>query len=279
MNKRVFLVVTECLGVGEAPDSFLYGDNGSDTLNSLYMTGKLNVPFLRNMGLFNIDDIQFGRRSCIVEGAFGKCIPSSVGKSTEYGYLELAGHVCKGSDDASSPSRFETSVDLIKKAGMDVICVGRAAELFGCEAAGNTSSFSSIRECINAAVSVIRSNFEGLSIISLPTAVSDAATNTDYSEAARLISYIDKRFAKIVQLLRPGDIIVFTAIHGLSPGGGYTRENVPVLVYGEPIKRACAFHTRNTTADISATVLDYLNINNTLDGESFLPLIVREQIQ
>ena len=37
--KRVFLIVLDSFGVGEAPDAAAFGDAGADTLRSVRMTG------------------------------------------------------------------------------------------------------------------------------------------------------------------------------------------------------------------------------------------------
>lgn len=271
MKKRVFLVVAECLGIGDPSRRTAEENDGAGTLLKIYKTGKLNVPFLRALGLFNIDGLGFGRRSCIVSGAFGKCLPSSAGFDTQDGYAELMGRISGG----PSTLRSVTAADLITGAGMNLIGIGRAADLFECERVCDTSSDSNMQECINAFVSAIRMNFDGLCIVSIPTPeFSDPAHRTAADTAASL-AYADKRLAKITNLLYPSDILILTAVHGLDPGVGFTKESVPVLVYGGPIRGACHISQRKTFADVSATILDYLDIKNTLDGESFLPLILR----
>ena len=123
MAKRVFLIVADSFGVGELPDAALYGDTGSDTLRSIYQTGRLNVPVLRSLGLFNIDGVDFGRRSCIVRASFGRCAEKSVGKDTTVGHFELAGCVMD-KPYPTYPSGFPD--DLIKKfetaVGRGVLC-------------------------------------------------------------------------------------------------------------------------------------------------------------
>ena len=54
MTKRVFLIVLDSFGVGEMPDAADFGDKGANTLRSCFNTGKLNVPNMAKMGLFNI---------------------------------------------------------------------------------------------------------------------------------------------------------------------------------------------------------------------------------
>ena len=72
-------------------------------------------------------------------------------------------------------------------------------------------------------------------------------------------------------VLEDDDIVFITADHGCDPtykGTDHTREQVPVLVYGEnwlPTNLG----TRKTFADISATILRYFEIENKLHGTPF----------
>lgn len=53
----------------------------------------------------------------------------------------------------------------------------------------------------------------------------------------------------------------------------HSREYIPILVYGENIK-PINIGTRNSFTDISKTILEYFNIDNSIDGESFLKNIL-----
>jgi phosphopentomutase len=74
--------------------------------------------------------------------------------------------------------------------------------------------------------------------------------------------------------MKDGDLLIITADHGCDPGftlsTDHTREYVPMLAYGKDIKKGIDLGTRCSFSDISATVLDYFNIDNTLEGNSFL---------
>ena len=54
-KRRVFLIVLDSVGIGEMPDSADYGDAGSNTLAACARSGKLNIPNLRQLGIFNIE--------------------------------------------------------------------------------------------------------------------------------------------------------------------------------------------------------------------------------
>ena len=74
------------------------------------------------------------------------------------------------------------------------------------------------------------------------------------------------------------DILILCADHGNDPvhsGWNHTREYVPVLVYGAPVKEGVDLGTRATFADIGATVCDYLGVEATALGHSFLDRILK----
>lgn len=93
MGKRVFLIVLDSFGVGEMPDAADFGDKGANTLRSCFNTGKLNVPNMAKMGLFNIDGVEVGEKEAAPDGAFLRLSELSKGKDTTTGHWEIAGLV------------------------------------------------------------------------------------------------------------------------------------------------------------------------------------------
>lgn len=93
MQKRIFLIVLDSFGVGEMPDAADFGDKGANTLRSCYNTGKLSVPNMAKMGLFNIDGVSVGEKENAPEGAFLRLSELSKGKDTTTGHWEIAGLV------------------------------------------------------------------------------------------------------------------------------------------------------------------------------------------
>ena len=93
--KRVFLIVLDSFGVGETPDSAEFGDAGANTLRSCFETGRLSVPNLQKLGLFNIDGVTVGSPVANPTGAYLRIAESSRGKDTTTGHWEIAGIVSK----------------------------------------------------------------------------------------------------------------------------------------------------------------------------------------
>lgn len=93
MAKRVFLIVLDSFGVGELPDCEDFGDKGANTLLSCFNTGKLTVPNMAKIGLFNIDGVNFGEKESAQNGAVMRISELSKGKDTTTGHWEIAGIV------------------------------------------------------------------------------------------------------------------------------------------------------------------------------------------
>ena len=95
MNKRVMLIVLDSVGIGELPDAKEYGDVGSNTLRANYNTGKLIVPNLEKMGLFNIEGIDYAPKCSNPTASFARMAEASKGKDTTIGHWEISGLVSK----------------------------------------------------------------------------------------------------------------------------------------------------------------------------------------
>lgn len=88
---RVFLIVLDSFGVGNAPDAAAFGDEGSNTFKACFDSGKLNIPNMKKLGLFNIDGVDFGEREKEPLGAYARLVEESAGKDTTIGHWEIAG--------------------------------------------------------------------------------------------------------------------------------------------------------------------------------------------
>lgn len=90
--KRIFVVVMDSVGIGEAPDADLFGDKGADTLGHIAerMNG-LNMPNLSKMGLGNIRDIKGIEKSEQPIAYYTKMKEASTGKDTMTGHWEIMG--------------------------------------------------------------------------------------------------------------------------------------------------------------------------------------------
>lgn len=88
--KRVFLIVLDSFGIGNAPDAESFGDMGANTLNSVSKSEKFNIPNLSKLGLCNIDSVELKGFTFPI-GKYGALQELSKGKDTTIGHFEIAG--------------------------------------------------------------------------------------------------------------------------------------------------------------------------------------------
>jgi len=89
---RIFLIVMDSVGIGEAPDADKFNDKGADTLGHIaeHMNG-LQMPHLGNLGLSNIKKIQGIKQVATPQAHFTKMQEASNGKDTMTGHWEMMG--------------------------------------------------------------------------------------------------------------------------------------------------------------------------------------------
>lgn len=120
---RIFLVVLDSVGIGEAPDAEDFGDLGANTLGNIakHVDG-LNLPNLEELGLANIEPIQGLLPVKEPKSFYTKMQEASVGKDTMTGHWELMGlHI--DTPFQTFPNGFPESLikKIEKKSGRKVI--------------------------------------------------------------------------------------------------------------------------------------------------------------
>jgi len=90
--KRIFVIVMDSVGIGEAPDAEIFGDKGSDTLGHIAerMNG-LKMPNLGKLGLSNIRQIKGIEKAAAPQAYYTKMKEASNGKDTMTGHWEIMG--------------------------------------------------------------------------------------------------------------------------------------------------------------------------------------------
>ncbi len=92
--ERVFLVILDGVGVGELPDAWAFGDEGSNTLrHTAQAAGGLCVPRLQALGLGNIERLAGVPPALKPRACWGKMAEQAAGKDTILGHWEMLGVV------------------------------------------------------------------------------------------------------------------------------------------------------------------------------------------
>ncbi|KGX92234.1 phosphopentomutase [Pontibacillus halophilus JSM 076056 = DSM 19796] len=89
---RIFLIVLDSVGIGEAPDAEQFNDKGADTLGHIaeHMNG-LTMPNMGKLGLSNIREIQGIEKAEQPMAYYTKMQEASNGKDTMTGHWEIMG--------------------------------------------------------------------------------------------------------------------------------------------------------------------------------------------
>lgn len=90
---RIFLIVIDSFGIGEAPDAKNYGDTGSNTYNSVTSNKFCKIPTLTKLGLTNIDGLTPKTSKYISK--IVRLEELSSGKDSTTGHWEMAGIITK----------------------------------------------------------------------------------------------------------------------------------------------------------------------------------------
>ncbi|MEA1852962.1 phosphopentomutase [Cytobacillus sp. OWB-43] len=121
--KRIFLIVMDSVGIGEAPDAKNFGDEGSHTLGHIAeKMGGLHMPHMERLGLSNINGIKGIAKVAQPEAYYTKLQEASVGKDTMTGHWEIMGlHIQKPFQVFPNGFPEELIQELEEKTGRKVI--------------------------------------------------------------------------------------------------------------------------------------------------------------
>lgn len=121
MSKRVFIIVLDSCGCGEMPDSYLWHDEGSNTLGAIRKDEHFDCPNLVKLGLFNIEGVGGGVSA--PKASFARMKETSMGKDTTIGHWEIAG-IISPKPLPTYPNGFPDDVieEFEKRTGRKVLC-------------------------------------------------------------------------------------------------------------------------------------------------------------
>ncbi len=166
-----------------------------------------------------------------------------------------------------------TMLDAIKAAGKEVIGVGKIRDIFAGQGITSYTYTSGNADGILKTKEYLEQDFEGLCFINLVDYDMLYGHRNDIEGYARALSEFDDALPEIMGKLREDDLLMITADHGCDPGyivsTDHSREYTPLLIYGGNITPR-NLGTRDTFADIGATVLQYLGIEGKIAGKALL---------
>ena len=171
----------------------------------------------------------------------------------------------------------QTLLDAVKAAGKASIAVGKIYDIFAgrgtTEHVYNQSNANGMEHALHYA----QQDFEGLCFVNLVDFDMVYGHRRDPEGYANALNEFDAWLPSLMEKLDENDIVMITADHGCDPSftetTDHTREYVPLVVLGKGV-RPGNLGTRQSFADIAATVAELLDVELDTPGESFADEIV-----
>ncbi len=148
-------------------------------------------------------------------------------------------------------------LDLLHDARLDVVGVGKIPDIFLNRGISASLPGHNNREALESSAKAIESSFEGLLFTNLVDFDMLYGHRLDIAGYARALEETDQYLPRLLERLKPADLLILTADHGcdpLGPSTDHSREYVPVLACGERVRPGVNLGTRATLADLGATV-------------------------
>ena len=172
----------------------------------------------------------------------------------------------------------DTMMDALVRQGHEVIAVGKISDIFaGRGVTRSTGVNENNADGMEKTLRIQQEDFTGLCFVNLVDFDMTYGHRRDIAGYARATTEFDVQLGTFMEHMREDDVLMITADHGCDPGApgtDHTREYVPLLVYGAPIRQGLNLGTYPTFAMIGATVADMFGAGLTTKGESLLPRIL-----
>lgn len=218
-----------------------------------------------------------------------------------YGYCEIARRLCtglfgvgriiarpfdgvypfsrtSGRHDYSLEPPKATMLNYISESGKEVLGVGKINDIFAGSGVTDTVRTRNNGEGIDKTLEYSKRDFNGLCFTNLVDYDMLYGHRNDVDGYAAALTAFDERLPELLSMLREEDLLMITADHGCDPSTASTdhsREYVPLVIAGPPVKAGVNLGTRETFSDIAATILDYLCVDGVTSGESVLAEILK----
>jgi len=165
-----------------------------------------------------------------------------------------------------------TLLDAVKNAGLDSIGVGKIHDIFAgfglTEFVYNRSNADGMAHTLRYA----KQDFHGLCFVNLVDFDMQFGHRRDALGYAKALNEFDAWLPRLLENLGDEDMVMITADHGCDPSYSattdHTREFVPLLALGKRVKNV-NLGTRDSFADIAATIAQLLGVNLDTPGKSF----------
>lgn len=180
--------------------------------------------------------------------------------------------------DFSLVPPYDTILDKFKKQGLHVMAVGKIEDIFSGKGITEAVHTKDNMDGVNKTLEYMKEDKKGLIFTNLVDFDMKWGHRNDYKAYGKGLEDFDARLPEIISAMRDTDILFITADHGCdptTPGTDHTREYVPFVAYGKPLKEGVNLGTRLTFADMGQTLADIFETEKIKNGTSFKDEIIK----
>lgn len=197
-----------------------------------------------------------------------------VGRVIARPFVGEPGHFTRtiGRRDFSLPPCGETLLDVVEKAGMQSLGVGKIEDIFDHRGLTGSNHAAGNPACIEAQIDYMKQDFDGLCFTNLVDTDMLYGHRNDAEGFAAALAYFDRKLPEMQSLMGEDDLLIITADHGCDPtfpGTDHTREHIPLLVWHRKMTGLVDLGLRTTYADIAATCAEWLGLEERFGASSF----------
>ena len=164
-------------------------------------------------------------------------------------------------------------LDVMSQNGLDVLGVGKIEDIFAHRGLTGSNHAAGNPACVEAMLDYMKTDFDGLLFVNLVDFDMVYGHRRDVEGYRKALETFDAQLPDIMSEMTNDDLLIITADHGCDPahqGTDHTREYIPILCWHKGMKNAHDIGTRETYADIAATLCDYFGIEERFGAKSFL---------
>lgn len=174
--------------------------------------------------------------------------------------------------DFALPPPQPTALDLLQSAGVEVIGVGKIEDIFSGRGLDASHHIHDNADGCEIIMDLLRDRAGGLVFANLNDFDTRFGHRNDPEGYAGALEEFDGYLPQMLDALGERALLVLTADHGTDPtteSTDHSRERVPLLIAGEAVQEGQHLGTRETFADLGATVCDLFGAEAPPGGESF----------
>jgi phosphopentomutase len=128
-----------------------------------------------------------------------------------------------------------TVLDRLERSGVPVHAVGKICDIYSGHGIASSVRVADNGEAVDRALALADATDHGLVFVNLNDFDTKFGHRRDVRGYGDALERLDARIPELIERIRPGDALLFTADHGCDPtqpGTDHTREFVPYLEYG-----------------------------------------------